>query len=189
MASILGRNKNNVLLIYLRNNNAVLAYNINKHTNWINGIKHSTAEEDKLRNKHSGKEAVSTPLDLTDALYLLTRCTYNVPIVFMFVEFYTKATTQITHKKLNGIMHEVIHKITEPFINLSYTTIRVNPAVGDKLTYVFSPSSIYYSKENLIRTTGPANNPEDRGLIYMPNVTLRIKETKDKLFFRTKIQV
>ena len=83
-------------------------------------------------------------------------------------------------------MHEVETKIIEPFINLSYKTIMVNPKIGDKLNYLFSPSSIYYSAENLIRTTGTVNNPADRGLIDMPNVKLRIKETNDKRFYKTK---
>ena len=104
----------------------------------------------------------------------------------MFVEYYNKATTHLENKTSNGIMHEVIHKLTEPFIKLSYTTISVNPNIGDKLTYALSPSSIYYAKENLIITTGTTNNPEDRGLIDMPNVKLRINATSDKLFYRTK---
>jgi hypothetical protein len=178
--------KDNVLLVDLTNNNAVLAYSINKQTNIINGIKHSTKEIDKVKNKKEGKEAVSSTLDLSDILYLLTHCTYNVPIVFMFVEFYTKQIPQITNKKINGIMHEVITNIKEPYINLSYKIISVNPKQGDKLTYLFSPSSIYYSKENLIRTTGTANDPHDRGLIDLDNVKLRIKQTNDKRFYKTK---
>jgi hypothetical protein len=48
-----------------------------------------------------------------------------------------------------------------------------------------STTSIYYSKENLIRTTEDANNPEDRGLIDMPNVKLRIQDINDKRLYRT----
>ena len=64
--------------------------------------------------------------------------------------------------------------------------ISITPKEGDKFTYLFSPSSIYYSKENLTRTSGTVNNPADRGLIDMPNVKLRIKETNDKRFYKTK---
>jgi hypothetical protein len=49
-----------------------------------------------------------------------------------------------------------------------------------------STASIYYSKENLIRTTEDANNPEDRGLLDMPNVKLIITDINDKRLYRTK---
>jgi hypothetical protein len=77
--------KDNVLLVDLTNNNAVLAYSINKQTNRVSGIKHKTQEKDKITNKKEGKEAESKTLERSDILYLLTHCTYNVPIVFMFI--------------------------------------------------------------------------------------------------------
>ena len=94
----------------------------------------------------------------------------------MFVEFYNKKITEITNTKINGITHEIQTEINEPHIKLSYKQLSISPKEGDKLTYLFSPASIYYSKENLIITTEDANNPEDRGLIDMPNVKLRIKK-------------
>ena len=82
--------KDNVLLVDLTNNNAVLAYSINKQTHRINWIKHSTKEKDKAKNEKIGLEPVNTPLDITDVLYLLTHCTYNTTIAFMFVDVLIK---------------------------------------------------------------------------------------------------
>ena len=62
----------------------------------------------------------------------------------------------------------------------NHKQVIITPKEGDKLTCLFSAASAYYSKANLVITTEDANNPEDRGLIDMPNVKLRIKDINDE---------
>ena len=91
--------KDNVLLVDLTNNAAILAYSINKQTNRISGIKHTTQKINIDKNKKENKNIETKPLELNDILYLLTHCTTDTQIILMLVEFYPKAITEITTKQ------------------------------------------------------------------------------------------
>jgi hypothetical protein len=99
--------KDNVLLVDLTNNAAILAYSINKQTNIISGIKHTTHKINIDKTKQEGNKTETKALELSDRLYLLTHCTMNTPIILMFVEFYNKTHTAITNKTIDGVMHEI----------------------------------------------------------------------------------
>jgi hypothetical protein len=97
---------NNVLLIDITNNAAILCYSINRQTRRAAGILHTTSkdkdnteeEEQTINKKHKTK-----PLDIKDILYMLTHTTGDVPIVIMFLEFYFKTITTIKTIKTDKI--------------------------------------------------------------------------------------
>lgn len=172
---------NNVVIVDLTNQSAVLCYSINSLTKRVSGLilnhpdfrkkkqKQNKQEQDNNEEEHVEEEEISkTQLDREDVYYLLTYCTMDVPILLIFMDL-----EQTTTKERN--------------INLSYKYVTTKPKEGDKTTNIFTPSNLYYSIDKALESKASTNNqPAQMGLIETDNIKLTIPLHNDKRTYRTK---